>query len=181
MRSGKKLLIPLTLCLILSACGPSASDAQKLGFESVEEMKSLQEKGFKTKAEFNEAEAKKQGDESTAARAYRNPRDAYQDAYQAVMNANEFDLELPEGLTREQYADQVATELVLRSYSPEDLAGSPFAGLTAPAAPAPTGGEGPTQTEADVLQSARAALAAGADEAAVRERLAALGIDPEKL
>ena len=61
MRSAKKLLIPLTLCLILSACGPSASDAQKLGFESVEEMKSLQEKGFKTKAEFNEADAKKQG------------------------------------------------------------------------------------------------------------------------
>lgn len=112
-------------------------------------------------------------------RAYRNPVDAYQDAYQAVMNAGEFDIEIPEGLTREEYADQVATDLITRSYTAEQLVGSPFEGLSAPAAPA--GGEGSTQTEADVLQSARAALQAGAPEAAVKERLAAMGIDPEKL
>ena len=112
-------------------------------------------------------------------RAYRNPVDAYQDAYQAVMNAGEFDIEIPEGLTREEYADQVATDLITRSYTAEQLVGSPFEGLSAPAAPA--GGEGSTQTEADVLQSARAALQAGAPEAAVKERLVAMGIDPEKL
>lgn len=112
-------------------------------------------------------------------RAYRNPVDAYQDAYQAVMNAGEFDIEIPEGLTREEYADQVATDLITRSYTAEQLVGSPFEGLSAPAAA--EGGEGSTQTEADVLQSARAALQAGAPEAAVKERLAAMGIDPEKL
>ena len=116
---------------------------------------------------------------ASESRAYRNPVDAYQDAYQAVMNAGEFDIEIPEGLTREEYADQVATDLITRSYTAEQLVGSPFEGLSAPAAPA--GGEGSTQTEADVLQSARAALQAGAPEAAVKERLAAMGIDPEKL
>lgn len=110
-------------------------------------------------------------------RAYRNPVDAYQDAYQAVMNAGEYDIEIPPGLTREEYADQVATDLITRSYTPDQLVGSPFEGLSTPVA----GGEGSTQTEADVLQSARAALQAGAPEAAVKERLAAMGIDPEKL
>ena len=111
------------------------------------------------------------------ARAYRNPVDAYQDAYQAVMNAGEYDIEIPPGMTREEYADQVATDLITRSYTSDQLVGSPFEGLSTPAA----GGEGSTQTEADVLQSARAALQAGAPEAAVKERLAAMGIDPEKL
>lgn len=126
------------------------------------------------------AEAKERS--ATESRAYRNPVDAYQDAYQAVMNAGEFDIEIPEGMSREEYADQVATDLVRRSYTPDQLVGSPFEGLPAPAATtAPAGGEGPTQTEEDILQSARAALQAGAPEAAVRERLEAMGIDPEKL
>jgi hypothetical protein len=94
------------------------------------------------------------------------------------MNAGEMDLEIPEGMSREDYADQVALDLIRRSYSPGQLVGSPFEGMAAPAA---TGAEGSTQTEEDVLNSARAALNAGADEAAVRERLQAMGIDPEKL
>lgn len=121
------------------------------------------------------AEAKERG--AAESRAYRNPVDAYQDAYQAVMNAGEYDIEIPPGMTREEYADQVATDLITRSYTPDQLVGSPFEGLSTPA----VGGEGSTQTEADVLQSARAALQAGAPEAAVKERLAAMGIDPEKL
>ena len=121
------------------------------------------------------AEAKERG--AAESRAYRNPVDAYQDAYQAVMNAGEYDIEIPPGMTREEYADQVATDLITRSYTPDQLVGSPFEGLSTPAA----GGEGSTQTEADVLQSARAALQAGAPEVAVKERLAAMGIDPEKL
>lgn len=124
------------------------------------------------------AEAKERG--ASESRAYRNPVDAYQDAYQAVMNASEMDLEIPEGMSREDYADQVAVDLIRRSYSPDQLIGSPFEGMSSPTT-SPTGGEGSTQTEEDVLNSARAALSAGADEAAVRERLAALGIDPEKL
>ena len=113
-------------------------------------------------------------------RDYRNPVDAYQDAYQSVMNAGEFDLQIPEGMTREDYADQVATDLILRSYTPDQLVGTPFEGVGG-AAPRPTGGTGATQTEADVLQSAREAIAAGADEAAVRERLQSMGIDPGAL
>ena len=121
-------------------------------------------------------EAKEANRVSRESRAYRNPVDAYQDAYQAVMNASETDIEIPEGMSREDYADQVATDLIRRSYSADQLVGSPFEGVSAP-----SGGEGSTQTEEDVLNSARAALTAGADEAAVRERLQALGIDPEKL
>jgi hypothetical protein len=125
-----------------------------------------------------QAEASRKASDDNGSRAYRNPVDAYQDAYQSVMNAGEIDLEIPEGMSREDYADQVALDLIRRSYSPDQLVGSPFEGMAAPAA---TGAEGSTQTEEDVLNSARAALNAGADEAAVRERLQALGIDPEKL
>ena len=125
------------------------------------------------------AEAKG-GAGGVGSRDYRNPVDAYQDAYQSVMNAGEFDLQIPDGMTREEYADQVATDLIIRSYTPDQLVGTPFEGVGG-AAPRPTGGGGATQTEADVLQSAREAIAAGADEAAVRERLQAMGIDPGAL
>jgi hypothetical protein len=125
-----------------------------------------------------QAAASRKASDDNGSRAYRNPVDAYQDAYQSVMNAGEMDLEIPEGMSREDYADQVALDLIRRSYSPGQLVGSPFEGMSAPAA---TGAEGSTQTEEDVLNSARAALNAGADEAAVRERLQAMGIDPEKL
>lgn len=115
-------------------------------------------------------------------RDYRNPIDAYQDAYSQVMNAGEFDIEVPEGLTREQYAEQTAAALVARSYTPEQLVGTPFEGMAvagggATPAPAP-GGE---QTAADLLAQARAAIAAGADEELVRSRLESLGIDPGSL
>jgi hypothetical protein len=115
-------------------------------------------------------------------RDYRNPVDAYQDAYQAVMNAGEFDITIPEGMSREDYADQVATDLIRRSYTADQLVGSPFEGLSVPEAnPVAGGGAGATQTEADLLSSARAAIQAGAPEEAVKERLKGLGIDPEKL
>ena len=127
------------------------------------------------------AEAKKRagGVDGAASRDYRNPVDAFQDAYQAVMNAGEFDLQIPEGMTREDYAEQVATALIQRSYTPDQLVGSPFEGSV-------TGGSAPPPAEAnptgeDVLNQARAAIAAGADEAVVRERLQSLGIDPESL
>ena len=127
------------------------------------------------------AEAKKRagGVDGAASRDYRNPVDAFQDAYQAVMNAGEFDLQIPEGMTREDYAEQVATALIQRSYTPDQLVGSPFEGTA-------TGGSAPPPAEAnptgeDVLNQARAAIAAGADEAAIRERLQSLGIDPESL
>jgi len=122
-----------------------------------------------------QAAASRKSQKDNGSRAFRNPIDAYQDAYQSVMNAGEFDLELPEGVTREQYADQVANDLIRRSYSAEQLVGTPFEGISAPT------GNSPTQGGEDVLQSARAAIAAGADEAAVRERLQGLGIDPERL
>jgi hypothetical protein len=126
------------------------------------------------------AEAKKRGTTATGAesRDYRNPVDAFQDAYQAVMNAGEFDLEIPEGMTREDYAEQVATALIQRSYTPDQLAGSPFEGMTGPAAPPPEAASGAAE---DMLNQARAAIVAGADEAAIRERLESLGIDPESL
>jgi len=141
----------------------------------VKDSRALQLAELQARAE----EAREANKASKESRAYRNPVDAYQDAYQAVMNASEIDLEIPEGMSREDYADQIATDLIRRSYSSEQLVGSPFEGLSAPAAPPE--GEGATQTEADLLQSAREALQSGADEAAVRERLEALGIDPERL
>jgi hypothetical protein len=110
--------------------------------------------------EAQAAASKEASKASKDARAYRNPVDAYQDAYQAVMNAGEFGLEVPEGLTREQYADQVATALIRRSYSPDQLIGSPFEGMSS-AAPAAAGG---TPTLEQFLEAARAANPNASDE-----------------
>jgi hypothetical protein len=46
------IFIGLTAALLLTACGPSEQEAQKLGFTNVAEMKELQSKGFKTKSEY---------------------------------------------------------------------------------------------------------------------------------
>jgi len=46
------LFIALLSSFLLSACGPSEQEAQKLGFTNVAEMKELQSKGFKTKSEY---------------------------------------------------------------------------------------------------------------------------------
>lgn len=127
------------------------------------------------------AEAKKAagGVDGAASRDYRNPVDAFQDAYQAVMNAGEFDLDIPEGMSRQDYAEQVATALIQRSYTPDQLVGSPFEGTVSAAEAPPPAAANPAGE--DVLNQARAAIAAGADEAVVRERLQSLGIDPESL
>ena len=121
------------------------------------------------------------GPDGAASRDYRNPVDAFQDAYQTVMRAGEYDAAIPEGMSREEYAEEVATTLIQRSYTPEQLVGSPFEGMSAAG-----GGGAPPPAAAnpageDVLSQARAAIAAGADEAVVRERLQSLGIDPESL
>lgn len=134
-----------------------------------------------------QAAAKGSGGGGTAAgagsRDYRNPIDAYQDAYSAIMNAGEVDLETPEGLTREQYAEQQATALIARSYTPEQLIGSPFEGMAAPSggAAVPPPAPGGEDTAAALLDQARAAIAAGAPEDVVRARLESLGIDPGSL
>ena len=124
-------------------------------------------------------QARAKGAGGVGSRDYRNPVDAYQDAYQSVMNAGEFDLQIPEGMTREEYADQVATALIARSYSPEQLVGTPFEGVagtgrTAPAA----GGQGLTPEQQAVLGQARDAIAEGRDPVGVAAKLREMGIDP---
>jgi hypothetical protein len=122
------------------------------------------------------SEAKERG--ASESRAYRNPVDAYQDAYQAVMNASEIDLEIPEGMSREDYADQVAVDLIRRSYSPEQLVGSPFEGMSAPAADS----AGPANVDQEaVLEEARKAIEGGRDPSGVAAKLKQMGIDPELL
>ena len=122
------------------------------------------------------AEAKERG--ASESRAYRNPVDAYQDAYQAVMNASEIDLEIPEGMSREAYADQVAKDLVLRSYTSEQLKDTRLAGLATTADPAATP-EG--LDEQAILDEARKAIEGGRDPSGVAAKLKQMGIDPELL
>lgn len=55
MKSIKYSLL-LTAVLILTACGPSIKDAKELGFESIEQMKELQARGYKTMKEFRDYE-----------------------------------------------------------------------------------------------------------------------------
>jgi hypothetical protein len=56
-----KIAIKFTLAIVslafLVGCGPNIDDAKKLGFESVEQMKDLQSRGYKTKKDFLELEA----------------------------------------------------------------------------------------------------------------------------
>ena len=46
---------------LTTGCGPSLNDAKQLGFDSVEEMKTAKKNGLNTKAELNDADAKKAG------------------------------------------------------------------------------------------------------------------------
>jgi hypothetical protein len=48
-----KLLVAILSVVFLTACGPSDKDAKKIGFRDAEEMKTLQAKGFATKADWN--------------------------------------------------------------------------------------------------------------------------------
>jgi hypothetical protein len=46
------LFIGFTAAFLLTACGPSQQDAEKLGFANVPEMKEIQAKGFQTKEAY---------------------------------------------------------------------------------------------------------------------------------
>jgi hypothetical protein len=127
------------------------------------------------------------------ARDYRSPTDAYQETYNTIMGMSEGELPLdPETgdpVDKEQYAIQQATKLVAATYTPMQLRGTPFEGLTASEGSplsggntaAPGGASGGTPEEERILQQARAALAANKSRAAVEEYLTSMGIDPSKL
>lgn len=130
------------------------------------------------------AEANKRagGVDGAASRDYRNPVDAFQDAYQTVMKAGEYDAAIPEGMTREQYAEQVATALIQRSYTPEQLVGSPFEGMSVTAGAPPPGAGAPAMDDEAYLSEARKAIEA---ETMTREeaiqRLKSIGVDASTL
>jgi hypothetical protein len=130
-----------------------------------------------------QAAASRKASDDNGSRAYRNPVDAYQDAYQSVMNAGEMDLEIPEGMSREEYADQVAMDLIRRSYSPDQLVGSPFEGMSAPTpAPAATGEGGYSAKQLQLIEIAKKRLAEGTTtREKVEEVLSLEGIPPEVL
>jgi hypothetical protein len=158
--------------LLVGLEGAKATEERRLGDTRALQLAEIQ-------ARTAEANKRASGIDGAVSRDYRNPVDAFQDAYQAVMNAGEFDLDIPEGMSRQDYAEQVATALIQRSYTPDQLAGSPFEGMSGASAAPPPAAANPAGE--DVLNQARAAIAAGADEAAVRERLESLGIDTGSL
>lgn len=86
----KILIIGSIATVLLTACGPSEKDAQQLGFTNVVEMKQLQAKGFKTKEEYDVAEAKKLGFQDVAemkdlqSKGFKNKEE-----YQLVMQKKE--------------------------------------------------------------------------------------------
>jgi len=47
-----KYILTVVSIILLTACAPDIDDAKKLGFDSVEQMKNLQSRGFKTKKDF---------------------------------------------------------------------------------------------------------------------------------
>ena len=133
--------------------------------------------------------ALKPGGGATQPRDYRSPTDAYQDAYQSVMGMSEYDLPTDANgapVDRKAYATEQAQRIVLESYTPEQLKGTPFEGLSASPAAAPNAGTTPAPAnsaidETAVLEAARSAVASGAPVDTVKERLKTMGIDPGKL
>jgi hypothetical protein len=55
MKSNKYSIL-LTAVFLLTACGPSIKEAKELGFESIEQMKELQARGYKTMKDFRDYE-----------------------------------------------------------------------------------------------------------------------------
>jgi len=72
---------------------------------------------------------------------YRTPGNAYQDAMDDAMKMNQRDI--PKGMTLSAYAEQYARDLVAKSYTPAQLAGTAFEGTSSMASgggrPAPSG------------------------------------------
>jgi hypothetical protein len=92
-------------------------------------------------------------------RDFRNPADAYQDAYQSILNRTD-DFNVPEGMTREQYAQDAAMTIIRNSYTPGQLTGTRFEGIHGAGGGAPdpaAGGGAPvsitTQAQFDALPS----------------------------
>ena len=73
---------------------------------------------------------------------YRSAKNAYQDAFTQAMGVS--DTEIPEGMTKEQYATQFAETVVRRTYTPEQIAA---AGITMGSIPSGGGKSGPTLEE----------------------------------
>jgi hypothetical protein len=67
------------------------------------------------------------GEGGAGVRDFRNPIDAYQDATTAAERVQAF--EIPEGMTREEYINQVGLDRVRNSYTPEQLVGTTFEGI----------------------------------------------------
>ena len=84
---------------------------------------------------------------------YRTPGNAYQDAIKDAMKMD--DIDLPEGMTLTQYAEQYARSIVANSYTPAQLAGTAFEGTSVQGGggqPSPnTGNRIATQEQYDAL------------------------------
>jgi len=74
---------------------------------------------------------------AVGSRDFRNPIDAYQAGVEAASRVSEY--EIPEGMTRAQFENEAGLRMVRNSYTPEQLVGTRFEGMsagTAGAAPA---------------------------------------------
>ena len=84
---------------------------------------------------------------------YRTPGNAYQDAIKDAMKMD--DIDLPEGMTLAQYAEQYARNIVANSYTPAQLAGTAFEGTSVQGGggqpPPNTGNRIATQEQYDAL------------------------------
>jgi len=112
---------------------------------------------------------------------YDSPIDAYLKIYSGVVNQGVDNVDLPEGVSLEDYAKEQAEKIISSIYTPEQLVGTRLEGLHerigGGASPAAAAAPQDAETEA-VLEQARAALSAGKSRAAIEERLRSMGIDP---
>ena len=97
--------------------------------------------GYKQTASARAAAAAS-GSGGSKTAASRSAKNAYQDAFIKAMGADEF--EVPEGMTKEQYATNYAEQIVTRTYTPEEIAS---AGIQMGGQPAPRPTAGPSFEE----------------------------------
>jgi hypothetical protein len=162
--------------LLIGLQGSKDTEERRLGDARALQLAEIQ-------ARTAEANKRAGGVDGAASRDYRNPVDAFQDAYQTVMKAGEYDAAIPEGMTREQYAEQVATALIQRSYTSEQLVGSPFEGMsvTAGATPPPGAGAPPMDDEAYLSEARKAVEAGNLTREEAIQRLESIGVDASTL
>jgi hypothetical protein len=105
------------------------ADAMLVGLQAKRETAAGRE-SFEQQLAVAGARSAGAGAGGSAARDFRSPIDAYQAGVEAASQVSEY--EIPEGMTRAEFENEAGLRMVRNSYTPEQLVGTRFEGMSAP-------------------------------------------------